>query len=245
MIKGHKVSAKIWKRAQIFELEFARNNFYESDDWNEWWKQKFNKYKLLSGKKFANVLEVGSGPNTNIRFILPIIKYDHVYLEDPLICDYLYLNFKTPSSLKGLVKKYLLRKNENLYIVSLLKNGKADFSAHGCEDLPYKNKSMDLIVVINVFDHVQDFDLCMKEICRVLKVGGTLVLGQDLTNQEDLNNCPETKTDLGHPIKVDEDSFSNYLKKYNPELNKILPRHKGRNPKAHYGTKLFIGTKSG
>ena len=94
-----------------------------------------------------------------------------------------------------------------------------------------------------MFDHVYDVNTCFDIIYKALNKNGILILGQDLTNEEDFKLCPETITDVGHPIKLSDDYLSNYLSLYNNIYYKMLPRNEGRNPAAHYGTLLFAGSK--
>jgi ubiquinone/menaquinone biosynthesis C-methylase UbiE len=116
-----------------------------------------------------------------------------------------------------------------------------DLSTSKLEDLPYRDNQMDLIICINVLDHVNDYDRCMQEIYRVLNTDGLLILGQDLSNQEDQELCPESYTDIGHPIKLDHVIIEKSLEgKYSHLFKKILSREEGRNPGAHYGTFLGI-----
>lgn len=44
------------------------------------------------------------------------------------------------------------------------------------EDMPYKNESFDAIVVTDVLEHVIDLHACTKQILRVLKPGGHLII---------------------------------------------------------------------
>ena len=100
------------------------------------------------------------------------------------------------------------------------------------------------VVCINVLDHVKDFDFCMNQIYRVLKSGGLLIIGQDLSNDEDFEKCPESYNDVGHPVKIDENEFEYYFNcKYEKKFFKILSREEGRNPDAHYGTLFGILSK--
>lgn len=231
-----------WKMAQDFELQFAKNTMESDDDWNIWWAEKFDNYEILNGKFFSNVLEVGCGPHTNIRYILPKITFEKIWLEDPLIQYYLYYNFEKFNSLINFIKfkMHLLNINYLLKIFSNL-SYPVDLSSSKLEELPYKDRQMDLIICINVLDHVNDYDKCMEEIFRVLNNKGILILGQDLSNEEDKNKCPESYADIGHPIKLDQITIENSLEgKYQYIFKKILPREEGRNPKAHYGTFLGI-----
>lgn len=232
----------IWQQAQEFELKFARQTIESDDDWNRWWYEKFEQYSDLKKKHFNNVLEVGCGPHTNIRYILPKITFDKLWLEDPLIQYYITYNLNKPNSFINYLNKKFRKRSEN-YLVKIFSdlNIKVDLSSSKLEDLPYKDHQMDLVICINVLDHVNNYEQCMQEIFRVLNNGGLLILGQDLSNQEDLMHCPESYTDIGHPIKIDhlilEQTFTG---KYHKIFEKILPRDEGRNPKAHYATYLGI-----
>jgi len=76
-----------------------------------------------------------------------------------------------------------------------------------------------------------------------LKTGGVLIIGQDMSNAEDLQLCPESWTDVGHPIKMDDEYLDAQTQGLSILFKNILPREKGRNPRCHYGTYLFIGQK--
>ena len=136
--------------------------------------------------------------------------------------------------------QYLINKSRPLnYVTTLYSNMSTniDLSSSKLEDLPYRDGAMDLIICINVLDHVNNYYLCMDSINRVLKTGGVLILGQDLSNEEDFNNCPESYEDVGHPIKIDQCLIEKRVtNKYDEIFKIILRRDDGRNPEAHYGT---------
>jgi len=114
---------------------------------------------------------------------------------------------------------------------------------HPLEELPFADDYFDLAVMINVLDHVRDADLCMRNLIRVLKRGGFVIIGQDLTNEEDATRVPEG-VQIGHPITVDERWFDDYLGEgFNKVLSKKLPPEAGWAPQWHYGTLCFAGTK--
>jgi SAM-dependent methyltransferase len=231
-----------WREAQEFELQFAEHAIIQNDDWNLWWRDKFDGYRLLHGKTFENVLEVGCGPHTNIRCILPHVTCRRIFLEDPLIHFYLTRYLKSKRFLLHALLGMKWKAPKPNYLVRLTtdRRYRTDISAAMLEDLPYRDGLMDLVVCINVLDHVQSFDQCMEEMHRVLRTGGILVLGQDLSNEEDLEMCPESYADVGHPIKVDEESIDSWADgRYSPLLRRVLAREEGRNPPAHYGT--YIG----
>lgn len=243
-----KVDTSRWEKAQKFEFEFASKNLNTNDDWNFWWAEKFDNYKLIRNRHFANIIEVGCGPFTNMRYILPVISYERVYFEDPLIQFYLSEYIVRNNRLKDVLKRILLKKetykNHLLRIFSEFKN-KVEICSSKLEELPYKDNLFDLLVCINVLDHVNDFEKCMQEINRVLKKGGILIMGQDLSNEEDYINAPESYKDIGHPIKIDEQVLGESINdKYDFLFKKLLSRAEGRNPKAHYGTYLTVASKT-
>lgn len=237
-----KVDINRWEQAQEFELKSAEQAIGSDDDWNKWWYEKFEEYSVLKSKHYNNVLEVGCGPHTNVRYILPSITFDKLWFEDPLIQFYITHNLNGSNSYLRKIRNHV-KKNPINYLLKLYsdKNMVIDLSSSKLEDLPYKDQQMDLIICINVLDHVNDFKKCMEEIFRVLKNGGLLVLGQDLSNKEDQMYCPESYEDIGHPIKIDHLLIEKILVgKYHPLFEKILTRDEGRNPKAHYATYLGI-----
>jgi len=264
-----RVDQERWARAQEFEKTFAADAMEHDGYWNDWWAAKFNHYEAIRGKSFENILEVGCGPHTNLRFLLNKIEYDRIFLEDPLIHFYMThpileqsAVMRAKRTLKRLqavlrsrgvpltvrakrLTERLINKpaGEFNYTLRLFHEqaGKVDLSSSKLEALPYADTSMDLVICVNVLDHVNDCDACMEEMYRVLQVGGFLVLGQDLTNDEDSENCPESKTDIGHPIKIDHLYVAAALdRKYKAIFEKVLKRHEGRNPSAHYATYVGI-----
>jgi len=240
-----RVDRERWQRAQAWERDFwlheqtalARygKNYlwrllslfgivekYRGDDSNRWWKQRFDNYSFLPGA-VDNALEVGCGPYTNIRLISEVCRPQHLFLSDPLIRT--YVRFKM-----SLVNE-------------LHREAACILDDHPIEELPFAHNYFDLVVMINVLDHVQDATLCMKHLIRILKRDGYFVIGQDLTNKEDLMNHPDGLS-IGHPITLNEQWFRPHLEgAFNDVLFKILPRELGRAPHLHYGTLLYAGTK--
>jgi ubiquinone/menaquinone biosynthesis C-methylase UbiE len=207
----------------FFELVRFRD-FYAGDDWNLWWKDKFEEYRTLP-KHVGKALEVGCGPYTNMRIISQFIKIDEIHCLDPLMD--LYLSFRLN------------------WLAVMAKKGKVRTHTGKGEHLNFPDASFDLIVCNNVLDHVQDAEKCLSEIRRVLKPGGYFVFGQDLSDQEDIaKQAKEDRGYVGHPIKLHDKVLDGLLEgAYDSKLYKVLPRSESRNPRHHYGTYLFIGIK--
>lgn len=238
------VSLSRWKQAQESERKFATTNILEGDDWNLWWREKFDNYNCLKNRVFKNALEVGCGSHTNLWQIMQTAKIQNVHLEDPLIFYYL-LGGSCPSDPIQAIKWLTAGRT---HIADIVDSGIcSDTSSLPIEQMQYPEKSMDLVVCINVLDHVYDFDLCMLAMNRVLTAGGVFIIGQDLTNDQDAIQCPETVTDIGHPIKVSLDMLEWYLsesKGYTGIFKGLLARDSGRNPKCHHATYLGIFEKA-
>ncbi len=170
-----------------------------------------------------NAVEVGCGPYTNIRLIRKTCNPQHIILSDPLIRTY--------------VKFKMTFVNEMYHEATCI------LDDHPLEELPFADSYFDLAVMINVLDHVRDANLCMQNLIRVLKPGGIVIIGQDLTNQEDLMRQPEG-LQIGHPITLDEKWFEPHLSGIFDEiLYKVLPREVGWAEQWHYSTLIFAGRK--
>jgi ubiquinone/menaquinone biosynthesis C-methylase UbiE len=195
---------------------------YRGDDRNQWWAKAFDNYNFLP-KNVNNAIEVGCGPYTNWRLIQNMCKPSYLFLSDPLIRT--YIKFK------------------RTYLRDMYNKGMCCIDAHPLEELPFAEEYFDVAVMINVLDHVMNPDTCMRNLLRVVRRGGIVIIGQDLTNAEDLAKHPEG-LQIGHPITVDEEWFKTYLEnEYNVIINKILPREAGWAPQWHYGTYVYAAKK--
>jgi SAM-dependent methyltransferase len=212
----HECTKERWQQAQQWEKEIWRDYPEDSDDWNQWWAAKFCGYNFLKGNEICSMLEVGCGPwAKNTRIIFGVIGAKKLFLEDPLLDDYVSMN------------KSVARLAAERFSVPL-------------EELKLPER-VDLVICINVLDHVYSMSRCMDVMSGSLRKNGVIIVGQDLTNDEDV--CKMPVADVGHPIRLDESRCMSFLNSYEPVFSKVLPRQEGRNPDAHYATLLFSGRK--
>src|SRR5437660_4560151 len=141
-----------WVRTQKERARYCKNYIwrllrlsgavakYRGDDWNLWWKNQFNEYRFLP-KVVHNALELGCGPYTNVRLMLERCRFEHLYLSDPLIRT--YVKFKLT------------------FVADMYKSAECVLDDHPAEELPFASNYFDLVVMINVLDHVQNASLCM------------------------------------------------------------------------------------
>lgn len=240
----HQVTKARWQKAQNWELNYwstldkrisqkkvgasnilrslisGRKTEVELDDWNYWWKEKFDDYQFVP-KSIDSAIELGCGPYTNMRLIARQHLIRKVVCSDPLVSYY--------------------AKFENGWLRSANNNHDVVLVQHPAESAPFSDCSFDCVILINVLDHVFNAEACMMEAYRLTKTDGILIVGQDLTNDEDMNNIMNIK-DVGHPIRIDHEWFENFFReRFNTILYKLLSRHEGRAPSFHYGTLIFAG----
>ena len=194
---------------------------YRGDDDNQWWSQWFDDYRFLP-KTVDNMIEVGCGPYTNARLVRKACEPRHLFLSDPLIRT--YVNFK----------------------MTMVQESHKDLSAylddHPLENLPFRDGFFDVAIMINVLDHVRDANACMETLLRILKPGGYVLIGQDLTSEEDIAAQPEGVR-TGHPVTLDENWFEQHFRAYDPVIQRTLSRDQGRTPHWHCATMIFAGKK--
>jgi SAM-dependent methyltransferase len=190
------------------------------DDWNHWWADQFEDYAFLPAD-LGDYIEVGCGPYTNTRVILSRRTARRVVCSDPLVET--YLSFR------------------DRWLAAAHRAGRVETDAHAIEELPFEAESFDTLVMINVLDHVQHADRCLEVVTELVRPGGTLILGQDLSNADDVRRHPE---DVWHPIRLALEDVERHLGDFEPILRKNLGRNAGRDPRLHYGTLVYAGIKS-
>jgi SAM-dependent methyltransferase len=239
------VSERRWKQAQEWEAAFwrsqnpapaqtlvartkrlvkrllGRTSAAPGDDWNTWWAEQFENYSALPAR-MDQVIELGCGPYTNLRLLLPGREVRRVVCSDPLMQEYLEFDER--------------------WLGQAWRRGAVKVDEHAIEECPFESDAFDVVVMINVLDHVRDALACLRQAARITRPGGWIVVGQDLSNADDVTRTGE---DIGHPIRIDDATMdAELLPRFEAKLRRVLRREEGRNPDAHYGTYLFLGTKN-
>jgi SAM-dependent methyltransferase len=189
------------------------------DDWNHWWKDRFDGYRFLP-LELGDYIELGCGPYTNTRLVLEGRSARRVVCSDPLIRSYITFRGR--------------------WLAEAYESGRVEIDDHPIEEAPFPPGSFDLVVMINVLDHVRDADLCMETAIGLVRPGGYFVLGQDLSKEEDVARHPY---DVGHPIRLRLEDLEPHLDSLEPVLRQDIPRDQGRDPRLHYATLVYAGTK--
>jgi SAM-dependent methyltransferase len=189
------------------------------DDWNHWWKDRFDGYRFLPSN-LGDCIELGCGPYTNTRLILDGREATRVVCSDPLVRSYI--------------------KFRGRWLAEAYAAGRVEIDDHPIEELPFPPESFDLVVMINVLDHVRDADACMRTAVELVRPGGYFVIGQDLSDEVDVAHHPY---DVGHPIRLRREDLELYLRPFATVLRKDLSREEGRDPRLHYSTLVYAGRK--
>lgn len=218
----------LWKRAQTRTgwrrfaypilrplLSVFRPKHVTGDDWNEWWAKQFDEYGFLPGH-LGDYIELGCGPYTNTRLILKDRTADRVVCSDPLAGE--YVKFK------------------GRWLSEAVAHGTVELDTHPIEETPFPAGTFDVVVLINVLDHVRDADACMRTAVGLLKPGGYLVFGQNLVNVEAMGQYEWFEE--GHPIRATDEDVEEHLRGLSPVLSKTLPPN---DPPIHQGVLVYAG----
>jgi SAM-dependent methyltransferase len=184
-----KVDENRWKEAQAYERKTwcdspAKNM---GTDRNEDHEKKFGGYNQLnySLPNVINVIELGCGPFTNLRLILPQLfkKIENIDLLDPLIDDYI------KNTLNCTYKNGYL----NMRKVNLISSPIENYTTE---------RKYDLVVMINVIEHCFDVDIIFDKINEIIKTGGIFVFHDKFLKEENVNEIHDRFYDSGHPLKL-------------------------------------------
>ena len=128
-------------------------------------------------------IDFGAGNTKRILKVCPSIKT--VVLQDPLMPEF-HAQGKASTKMPGM------------------------WSGGKLETFQWAFK-FDTMVCINVMDHVQNVADCFRTMDNHLYRGGMLIIGQDLTSEFDMVNCPEMRNDPMHPIKISMESIAPFI----------------------------------
>ncbi len=173
-------------------------------------KEQTEKIKyLLSIKPDSQVLDLGCGCG---RIAIHFLDY--------LSPQGKYLGIDNNTNLLSFCTGYIAPLNENFKFEYIdVYNG--EYAPEGklkCHEvvLPLENDSVDVVIMWSVFTHMYlyDIDPYLKEIHRVLKLGGRFISSFNLYNDFIENQIVMNKSHLDIRYKINDDSFS---------LNKEVP----------------------
>lgn len=111
---------------------------------------------LLGERKFHSMLDAGAGSGI---FLLSLSKK----------CDCLF--GMDMHSRMGMVKDMLVREGVNAHL------SRADLCA-----MPYKDNSVDCLICLSVIEFIENIDLAVREMHRIVKTDGEVIVGVPVLN---------------------------------------------------------------
>lgn len=144
---------KIWGKVPVdYYQKGIRSNIFQAI----WHNHKIsNAKKIMSGLKFKNCLDVGCASGYMISQIAKTFPNKNFWGIDSFDKAILYAK-----------KRYT----------------NINFKVAMAEKLPFKNGSFDLVIFYETIEHLPNPAVALKEIRRVLKPGGTVILAMDSGN---------------------------------------------------------------
>lgn len=181
-----------------------------------WYKWAFNNIKL--NKKYK-VLEIGCGNGALWSKNIDLLDKDiNIILTD--VCEDMISNAK---------------KNLSDY------SDVFDFEIVDPNNIPFEDESFDLVIANHILFYMKDLDKVLKEIKRVLKVGGHFY-----SSTIDSNNMKELESlmkGFNSNIKISEEKISSKFGMENGE--EILSKHFNQTKRYLYEDKLVINDSKG
>lgn len=215
----------LWKyplRLALRRLGLRNYSMPTGDADNYWWKRRFDDYAFLP-ERIETLLELGCGPHTNLRTLIEDRRVVRAQLSDPLVPEYLKL--------------------ERTWLRYAVTNGLACCDAYAAEECPYRDDQFDVVLMINVLEHVKDPQACCRNAIRVAKPGGIVVIGEDLASDASLRDAP-AGYDIMHPHHMTRELLDQCLLPHlEPLVYKILGRQECRDATSLDGTYLLAGRK--
>ena len=176
-----------WRQAQQYERDtWLVYNLETATDRNEQHGVGFSGYAALPAA-LGDYIELGCGPFTNTRYILPGRTLQSLTLLDPLIED--YEREHPHCAYKG------WRMGD--YTVTPVPSPIEAWKPA---------QQFDTLVMTNVLPHGYDADAVFETVRKALKPGGWLVF-----NEDPRPLCPLDLYDVGHPLVVPQDGIDAFL----------------------------------
>lgn len=180
---------------------------YHSDSFlerNIWGKKKQVIKKILDSIKYESVIDIGCGDGGLFSLIKKNAKYTGVDIS--------------PTQLKAF--RNSLNSEESLPVLI-----EADVSS-----LPLKNNSFDVAIACDVLEHVIDPPMVIKEIKRVVKKGGYVVIGIPNENLLEMVRLMAMRFPLRSPDHIYaiytsdiKKNFPNIIKRVGVPFNLFFP----------------------
>jgi SAM-dependent methyltransferase len=199
-----RVTKDRWMHAQQRELSLWMGLHDDDNDRSPYHEGHFNNYNSIRRVHLGHVLEVASGPFTQIAHIMQTADntVNSITLLDPLII------------------KYITSVNKCAYKNGTLRGIDVSLLVTGAEKLRGRGQ-FDTVVMINGLEHVQDAVQVLRNVYDALAPGGLFIFHEAYYNKyRGIPAQPVTPYNLldfmFHPIRIKQAFFEWYLRDFEP-----------------------------
>ncbi len=184
------VDIERWRRAQRYEYEtWLHYNLDARTDRNEDHRDAFAGYAALP-ENVGDIIELGCGPFTNVRYIVDTHKATSLTLLDPLIDD--YERGHPNCTYKG----WKLYGYDVAHVATPTEAWRTA-------------RQFDMVVMVNMLPHCYDADVIFATVRRILKPGGVLVFHETAQLYG-----PMEIYDVGHPLALTQETINTFLSEF-------------------------------
>lgn len=208
----HTVPIDRWKLAQDAERHHWLDlRPHVADDRNMDHAFMYDRYEMLAGRSFAEAIELGCGPFTNMAVLGQVCRIERLTLLDPLIEDYLghaNCRFRTGTLL-----------GESGVAIPV-----AERVALPIEQFEPK-VAYDLVVMMNVIEHCYDVPLIFRRIWEMTAPGGLVLFHDRYFEHEQVAAEADRVYDAAHPLKVDRKVIEAFMGRFEEVFFRLIATH--------------------
>jgi len=190
------VPVERWKLAQKNELGLWVGNPDDTDR-NSYHQYHFKNYEFLPTNQLGNVLEMASGPYTQLKTILNVTgaSVKSITLLEPQVLEYI-------QTVPGCS-----------YKDGTLSGHPVTFIVGGAEAMPM-GEMFDTVIMINGIEHVQDAITVLHNLYHAIKPGGYLIWHEqyyETYTGKPFVIHPDLRDFIYHPIRIKKHVFEWFL----------------------------------
>lgn len=180
--RADRTTIKEWSELAYWKIQKIKTKKLNNDHYEEFYTKTFGMNRTDYADK--KVLDIGCGPRGSLEWVPDSTLAIGL---DPLANEYLNLHSSSTQLKMQLVEGY-------------------------CEDIPFDDNYFDIVTSFNSIDHVEDIQQSAKEIQRVIKPGGLLLLICDVNR----------KATITEPHSITTHLLADYFTKLNVVDQRLL-----------------------
>jgi SAM-dependent methyltransferase len=216
----HHVDQQRWEMAQRCERHHCFDDERHATGGNYNTLVSFDGYRAIAGRQFTDVIELGCGPFTDIRWIARKCRIDQVELLDPLLND--YLTHRNRNYNRKCVwiappwRSYQKIHKRLPWVVRLVGRRLPIRKLWATTIEDFDGSEYDLVILINVLEHCRDIDRIFQRVSQTVRSGGILIFGDRTYDPEELASVGPRQWDAAHPLRPTTVATDLFLSRFEP-----------------------------